>query len=248
MSLIIGNWKMRLSVAASVALAEQLTQSSASGVELVICPSFPSLVPVAAILKGSQVAFGAQDVASKEGGSYTGDVSASMLAEVGCRYVVVGHSERRRNHGEIESVIAEKIAMAVANHLVPILCVGETAEERTTGASSSVVRQQLTALMSAAASTGSLVVAYEPVWAISPHPAASAADATAMLPTLKEGLDAVLGPSWSTRVTILYGGSVDAKNVQGFVGSESFGGVLVGSESLHAESFLAIAAAVAPSA
>jgi triosephosphate isomerase len=200
------------------------------------------LSAVSAVLSGTKVSLGAQDVSSEEAGAHTGEVIASLLHEVGCRYVIVGHSERRRRLGESNDLIKKKVAAAVRHNLTPILCVGETHEERSAGRSEEVVREQVaTAVGGLNLAEGALVVAYEPVWAISPNPPARAVDALSMRPIIEDVLARELGQAaLRDQCVLVYGGSVRPENVLQFVGPETMQGVLVGAESLVAGEFLKI--------
>jgi triosephosphate isomerase len=234
---VVGNWKMRLSLAESGALADALAAAVQAGEGVVaVCPSFPCLATVAASLRGSVVALGAQDVSADERGAFTGEVAASVLVELGCRFVIVGHSERRTRHGESDELVGRKVAAVLRCGLTPVVCVGETAAERRQGQSTAVVTRQLRPVVAAAAGR-EFIVAYEPVWAISPQPAASGEEATAMLPAVRQAVAA------ASSVPVIYGGSVSPANVNSFVGPGRFAGVLVGAESVRATEFSAIAVA-----
>jgi triosephosphate isomerase len=235
--LIAGNWKMHGRLADVAAYAAALGHAP-SHVNLLICPPFPLLERFSGALDGSAVALGAQDCHAQAQGAHTGDVSAPMLKEAGASYVILGHSERRENHGETNADICAKTAAAMAAGLTPIVCVGETASEREAGAAEDVVRSQL---------RHSLprdfigVVAYEPVWAIGSGKTPTEADVTAMHGAIRAALVAQLGAT-GAGTKILYGGSVKPGNAALLLALPEVGGALVGGASLKAEDLLAIAA------
>jgi triosephosphate isomerase len=243
--LIAGNWKMNGLRADGLALADALAagaRATALRCDLLVCPPATLLAPLAERLNGSPVALGGQDCHMKASGAHTGDISAAMLADAGCRYVIVGHSERRTDHGESDAMVKAKAQAAMAAGLVPILCVGESAAERDRGEALSVVARQLAASLPTGADASTLVIAYEPVWAIGSGRTPGAGDIEAM----HEGLRAELGRhigAESQRLRILYGGSVKAANAAEILGLGEVDGALVGGASLKAEEFLAIARA-----
>jgi triosephosphate isomerase (TIM) len=238
--LIAGNWKMNGLRADAITLAEDV-RAGAQGVgcELLVCPPFTVLEAVAKILEGSTVAVGGQDCHTAQQGAHTGDISAAMLRDAGAAWVILGHSERRQNHGETDELIREKVLAAVAGGLTPIVCVGETEEQRASGQQTEVVGWQL---------AGSLpkpfagVVAYEPVWAIGTGRTATDQDVAAMHAFIREELARQFGePGHGIR--ILYGGSMRPANAGALLGVPHVGGGLIGGASLKAEDFLAIAGA-----
>ncbi len=236
-SLVVGNWKMNGSRAANTVLLAGIEAGCADAGALAVCVPFPYLADVAAALAGSPVAWGAQDVSVHAAGAYTGEVSAPMLAEFACRYVLVGHSERRQLHGETDAVVARKAVAALAAGITPIACVGETLAERDAGATEGVVARQLDAVI-AALGPGLMqaVVAYEPVWAIGTGRTASPAEAQAVHAALR----ARLAAAGAAEVPLLYGGSVKAANAAGLFAQPDVDGALVGGASLDAQEFLAI--------
>jgi triosephosphate isomerase len=214
--------------------------------ETSVCVPAPYLGEVAAALARSAISWGAQDCSSHEFGAYTGEVSAAMLAEFGCRYVIVGHSERRALHGESDELVAAKAKQALANGLVPIACVGETLAEREAGATEAVVGRQLAAVTSLlGARIASVVVAYEPVWAIGTGKTASPEQAQAVHAFLRAALAAATGGSGSIR--IVYGGSVKPDNAAQLFAQPDIDGGLIGGASLKAADFVAICRAAAQS-
>jgi triosephosphate isomerase len=230
--LVAGNWKMHGSRAANRALLgailKGLPESCKGGdAQCVVCPPYPYLADVAEQLRGTPLAWGAQNVNEHAQGAYTGEVSAAMLAEFGCRYVIVGHSERRQIYGETDALVAAKFSAARAGGLAPILCVGETLAEREAGRTEEVVARQL-----AAVDFGGGVLAYEPVWAIG-----TGRNAT---PEQAQVVHAFLRRRVPQDTSILYGGSVKAQNAAAIFAMPDVDGGLIGAASLVAEEFLAI--------
>jgi triosephosphate isomerase (TIM) len=240
--LVAGNWKMNGGLEPNARLLGRLADEW--GVverrALAVCVPAPYLAQAQAALAGTHVAWGAQDVSEHDAGAYTGEVSAAMVAEFGCRYAIVGHSERRQLHGETDAVVGAKARAALAAGLTPIACVGETLGERERGETDAVVRRQLAALMAALdGDTARIVVAYEPVWAIGTGRTAAPADAQ----RVHEALRTQLTAAGAAEVCILYGGSVKASNAPALFGMPDIDGALVGGASLDADEFLAIARA-----
>lgn len=246
--LVVGNWKMHGSIAGNAELLLGLRELvPTGGVESAVCPPFVYLPAVGAALAGSAIELGAQDVCEQgEAGAYTGEVSASMLREVGCRYAIVGHSERRAIYGETDELVARKFAAALAAGLVPILCVGESLQERDTGATEAVVVRQLEAVISAVGvgAVGRGVLAYEPVWAIGTGRTASPAQAQEVHACLR-GRIASIDATIAGSVRVLYGGSVKAGNAREIFAMPDVDGGLIGGASLKAAEFAAIVAAAA---
>ncbi|WP_349618172.1 triose-phosphate isomerase [Azotobacter salinestris] len=245
---VIGNWKMNGGLAANAALLDELLPSLAvlQGVDLAVCPPFPYLAQVAARLEGSDVALGAQNLNVATKGAFTGEVGGGMLKELGCRYVLVGHSERRSLFGECDEVVAEKFASALKAGLVPVLCIGETQTQRRQGQTEQVVSAQLQAVLRRAGIQGIAagVIAYEPVWAIGTGETASPEQAQAV----HRHIRALLGEFDRARAEatpILYGGSVKADNAQALFAQPDIDGGLIGGASLEAAAFAAICQAAA---
>ena len=237
--LVVGNWKMNGSVAANAALLDALKAAPLGGVEVSVCPPAPYLRDVATHLEGCAIAWGGQDCSSHEAGAFTGEVSAAMLAELGCRHVIVGHSERRALHGEGDRLVAEKAQAALAHGLMPIVCVGETLAEREAGTTEIVVARQLRAVTDLlGARTGGIVLAYEPVWAIGTGKTASPGQAQAVHAFLRRLL-ADAGAA-NRAVRILYGGSVKPDNAAELFAQADIDGGLIGGASLKAADFIAI--------
>ena len=237
--LIAGNWKMHGNRASNRALLDAVVKGMAGleGVECAVCVPFPYLAEVAAQLAGTRLSWGAQNLSEHAQGAFTGEVSAPMLVEFGCRYAIVGHSERRQLFGESDAVVAAKYAAALSQGVKPILCVGETLAQRDAGQTEKVVERQLQAVLESSGkkSLENAVVAYEPVWAIGTGRTASSAQAQAV----HEFLRAMVLPD--TR--ILYGGSVKPENAAALFAMQDVDGGLIGGASLVAGDFLAIARA-----
>ncbi|MEO8079322.1 MAG: triose-phosphate isomerase [Caldimonas sp.] len=241
--LVVGNWKMNGNRAANGALLAALKAAGPFTVDVSVCAPFPYLGEVRDALGGSAVAWGAQDCSSHASGAFTGEVSAAMLAEFGCRHVIVGHSERRTLHGESDGLVAEKAERALAAGLVPIVCVGETLAERDAGRTEAVVTRQLAAAIDAlGARIDEVVVAYEPVWAIGTGRTASPEEAQAVHAILRAQL-AAASPAAAASLRILYGGSVKGDNAAQLFAQDDIDGGLVGGASLNAGDFAAICAA-----
>ena len=238
--LIAGNWKMNGTIREAIALAEAVGQGAPRGEadpDLVVFPPFPHLHAVGSILMGHGVAMGAQTCHAEPKGAHTGDVSAAMLRDIGCAYVLLGHSERRMNHHESDADVRDKGAAAIMVGLVPVVCVGETMAQKAAGQSESVIQRQLQNSLPDRFSTARGVVAYEPDWAIGTGKTPSEEDITTIHALLRR-----LAPA-GTR--LLYGGSVKPGNAPVILALPNVDGVLVGGASLAAADFLAIAAAAA---
>jgi triosephosphate isomerase len=246
--LIAGNWKMNGSSAANTALLEGIIAGvpAGSGFRLLVCPPFPYLAAAVAELKGSAVKVGAQNVSEHASGAYTGEVSPAMLSDIGCEYVIVGHSERRALYGESSAHVAAKFMAAQAAGVTPILCVGETLGEREAGTTEAVINGQLDAVVEAAgiAAFASAVVAYEPVWAIGTGMTASPEQAEDVHKHIRARL-AKMDAGIAGELQILYGGSMKGENAAGLLAMPDIDGGLIGGASLKAQDFLAIATAAA---
>ena len=241
--LIVGNWKMNGSTDANVSLLQSLRAGVLNAdAEVAVCVPMPYLGQAQSLLAGSTVAWGAQDVSAHETGPYTGETSAAMLRDFGCRYVIVGHSERRQYHGEHDDLVAMKAQRALAAGLTPIVCVGETQAERDAGRTEFVVKRQLSAVIHTVGHcTSEIVVAYEPVWAIGTGSTALPEQAQAVHAVLRGQLQAATPRA--DRVRILYGGSMNAANAATLLAQPDIDGGLIGGASLKADEFLAIIAA-----
>jgi len=238
-NLVVGNWKMNGSHAANAELLAGLKAALPFMADVAVCAPFPYLAEVALALTGSSLAWGAQDCPRHEQGAYTGEVSAAMLAEFGCRYVVVGHSERRAYHAESDNLVAEKAKAALAQHLIPIVCVGETLAEREAGMTDDVVKRQLSAVIHTLGHcVPQIVVAYEPVWAIGTGLTATPEQAQAVHALLRAQLQAATPKA--SEMKILYGGSVKPDNAALLFSQTDIDGGLIGGASLKAADFVAI--------
>src|SRR5262245_40160707 len=235
--LVAGNWKMNGSVRANAALLDAIKAGLKPSDNVAVCVPFPYLAQVSQALSGSSVALGAQNLSEHDSGAYTGEVSGAMLREFGCRYAIVGHSERRTLYGEDDKRVAAKFVAARRAGLTPIVCVGETLEQRERGETESVVGRQLDAVVSAAgaAALANAVLAYEPVWAIG-----TGRNAT---PQQAQEVHAFVRGRLAAGLTILYGGSVKPGNAKELFAMPDIDGGLIGGASLVAEDFIAICAA-----
>jgi len=243
--LVAGNWKMHGSLAENAALLAAIKPALA-GIEAAVCVPFPYLAQAQAALAGSSIAWGAQNLSEQAKGAFTGEVSASMLLDFGCTYVIVGHSERRSLYGESDELVAKKYMAAQAAGLTPILCVGESLEERESGVTEAIVARQLDAVINVAgvASLAKAVVAYEPVWAIGTGKTASPEQAQAVHAFIR-GKIAALDAAVADELIIQYGGSVKAANAAELMIQPDIDGGLIGGASLVADEFIAICRAAA---
>jgi triosephosphate isomerase len=234
--LVAGNWKMHGSRASNRALLDTLVSGldRKSPVDVAVCPPYPYFEQVSALLAGTSIAWGAQNISDNAQGAYTGEVSAAMIKEFGCRYAIVGHSERRQLFRESDAQVAAKFAAAQSAGITPILCVGETLEERESGRTEEVVARQLGAVLKSN-DFGNAVLAYEPVWAIG-----TGRNAT---PEQAQAVHAFLRSRLSLDVRILYGGSVKANNAAAIFAMPDVDGGLIGGASLVAKEFLEIVGA-----
>jgi triosephosphate isomerase len=246
--LVAGNWKMHTTVRQAHDLAAALRERLAAtdGADVVVCPPFTALAEVGRTLAGSPIELGAQDVHWEPHGAFTGEISAPMLWDLGCTYVIVGHSERRRLVGEDDEVVRRKVAAALAHELIPIVCVGESLEERDRGRTERVVQTQarIATLDVPPDQAGQLVVAYEPVWAIGTGRPATGAEAGRVAGLLRGWLREWFGEA-AAAIRILYGGSVTPETIGEFASQPEVDGALVGGASLDADAFARIVGAVA---
>ncbi len=243
-ALIVGNWKMNgtLEEARPLATAIRDGVRRIRGADVVLCPPFTALSTVAEILKDSAVRLGGQNCHHEAAGAHTGEISPVMLVEIGCQYVLVGHSERRREMGETDEVINLKVRSALAHGLTPILCVGETADERRQGLTFPTVEGQLRAGLAGVSveSIAKSVLAYEPIWAIGTGATATPGQASEVHGYLRGLLSELTSKEMSQAIRILYGGSVKAENAEELVGAADIDGALVGGASLQAQGFVGI--------
>ena len=241
--LIAGNWKMNGSLAGNEALVKALLAGlPAQPCEVAVCAPALYLAQLQALVAGSPIELGAQDVSMHESGAYTGELSAAMLREFGARYAIVGHSERRQYHGETDQLVAAKAKTALASGVTPIVCVGETLAQREAGKTEEVVKRQLAAVIHTNGHCISeIVVAYEPVWAIGTGKTASPEQAQQVHAVLRAQLKAA--SAQAERIRILYGGSMNAANAAQLLSQPDIDGGLIGGASLKAQDFLSIIAA-----
>ncbi|AHC73579.1 triose-phosphate isomerase [Candidatus Endolissoclinum faulkneri L5] len=239
-SLIVGNWKMNMNCLSSKTLAADIIQNvSSKTIELAICPPFVYLLPVSLLLSSSKVLLGGQDCHNYKSGAHTGDIAPEMLVDLGCTYVILGHSERRICHNENNLVVRSKAKAAIEAGLIPIICVGETENERSAGKALEVVDKQIRGSLPERLNSNNLVVAYEPIWAIG----------TGRIPNIEyisivhSHIRNILGDICydAVNIRVLYGGSVKPDNAKKLMSVINVNGALVGSSSLQAADFLAIA-------
>ena len=252
--LIAGNWKMNLDHLQAIAFVQKLAWSlkdakhSYGDVEVAVFPPFTDLRSVQTLITADklELAHGAQDVSIHDSGAYTGEISGSFLSALGCRYVIIGHSERRQYHQEDDSVVAQKTVAALKHGLIPVVCVGETADDLETHGPSAVPVGQLTIVLDAISALkgdadADIVVAYEPVWAIGSGQAATPEQAQQVCAALRAAIADALGEDAAARTRILYGGSVKSGNIASFMNQKDVDGALVGGASLDVAEFSAIA-------
>jgi triosephosphate isomerase len=237
--LVAGNWKMNGSHPANAELLAGIVAARPFGCDVAVCVPFPYLSETAVALAGSDVRWGAQDCSVHASGAYTGEVSAGMLHEFGCRYVIVGHSERRQYHGESDQLVADKAKAALARGITPIVCVGETLAQREAGETEAVVKRQLSAVIHTLAHcAGEMVVAYEPVWAIGTGKVATPEQAQAVHALLRAQLKAAT--PHADAMQLLYGGSMKPDNAVALLAQPDIDGGLIGGAALKAADFVAI--------
>jgi len=246
--LVAGNWKLNGTRKSAAALITGIAQGveSLAGVEVAVCPPFPFLADASKFLADRAVALGAQNCSEQDQGAFTGEVAPGMLAEFGCRFVIVGHSERRTLFGESDAVVARKFTAAQRAGLIPILCVGETLEERENGQMARVILRQVEAVLDVVGVEGftAAVLAYEPVWAIGTGRTATAEQAQAVHALIREKISAH-DATIAGALRILYGGSVKASNAASLFGMPDIDGGLIGGASLDSDEFLSICRAAA---
>jgi triosephosphate isomerase len=244
--IVAGNWKMNTTLESARTLAQDIKDAgldAITGVEKVLCPPFVYLSAVAEIAGGTTLKVGAQDVHWQEKGAFTGEVSTAMLGDF-CTHVIIGHSERRAMFGDTDEVVAKKLAAVIASGLTPILCVGETGDERQAGQTQDVLRRQVEAALRDVELPATAVIAYEPVWAIGTGVAATAQDANEAIGFIRGELANHKGAATAGAVRILYGGSVSPSNIKEIVGQPEVDGGLVGGASLDANSFAEMVRAI----
>jgi triosephosphate isomerase len=242
--LVAGTWKMYKSVAEARHLVSELVpgMQSIEGVGKVLCPPFTALLAVRALLEGTDIAIGAQNIYWEASGAYTGEISPAMVAEL-CQYVIIGHSERRAYFGETNASVNRKVHAALSHGLIPILCVGETLEENDANRTAEVVSSQLQEGLARLdlEDGNAIIIAYEPVWAIGTGKAATAEGANSVVAdVIRPVLAEAFGETFSAQVRVLYGGSVKSDNAKEFFNQPDIDGALVGGASLKVDEFTAI--------
>jgi triosephosphate isomerase len=243
--IIAGNWKMNKDLHESAALVGELKTRLAdfrNEVDVVLCPPYPSLVIAGTLLKDSPMKLGAQNMSNFDDGAYTGEVSAKMLAAAGCSFVILGHSERRQYFGENDALVNAKVKKALAAGLTPIVCVGETLEEREAGQADRIVAAQIRGVLHelTAAETGRLVVAYEPVWAIGTGKTATPDQANGAHKLIRKTIGQLFSWGVAEKVPIQYGGSMNSANALDLLSQSDIDGGLIGGASLKSDAFMAI--------
>jgi len=237
---IVGNWKMYKTIPEALSLVKALLPHLPKDREVAVAPPFTALYSVASCIKGTALKLAAQNVFWEREGAYTGEISPLMLKDIGCEYVIIGHSERRLYFGEIDKTVAKKVNAVLEEGLKPILCVGERLEEREKGETFEIVKKQFLGSLENIQEIQKLVIAYEPVWAIGTGKTASPAQAQEVHKYLRHLVEEKWGREVSEEIRILYGGSVKPKNINELMQEEDIDGVLVGGASLKAEAFIKI--------
>jgi triosephosphate isomerase len=242
--LIAGNWKMNGLGGEADALARDLSGRARAadglGCDVLVCPPFTVISQVVAALRDTVIVVGGQDCHMERAGAHTGDISAPMLGDLGCQFVIVGHSERRQNHGESDAMVKAKAEAALAAGLSPIVCVGETEAEREQGSTLDVIVRQIEDSLPRSGKAGEFVIAYEPVWAIGTGKTATPDDVTEVHAAVREQLREIMGAGAGAEVRILYGGSVKPANAESLLSVSDVDGALVGGASLKGDDFWAI--------
>jgi triosephosphate isomerase len=239
--LMAGNWKMNLGIDASVSLIKSLKEKvkDVSETDILVCPSFIALKKVGSLLKGSNIELGAQNICSEEKGAFTGEVSAEMIKEAGCRYVIIGHSERRQIFKETDEILNKKLKIALKNKLKPIFCVGETLAEREANKVNEVISSQVKNGLKDLSKDEmqKITMAYEPVWAIGTGKNATPQQAQEVHVLIRDLIKGLFNEKISYSIRILYGGSVKPENIKELMMQSDIDGTLVGGASLKAEDF-----------
>ena len=247
-ALIAGNWKMNLDHLQAIAFVQKLAWTlkdqsfQSTNVDVAVFPPFTDLRSVQTLISADNLDFqlGAQDLSPHDSGAHTGDISGAFLSQLACEYVIVGHSERRADHHESDEVVTAKVQAALRHKLIPVICVGETAEDLEAHGAAKVPVEQLEAVLNAIPKDSNIVVAYEPVWAIGSGTPATADQAEEVCGVLRESIRRVHGDEQAERTRVLYGGSVKSANIAGFMKRPNIDGALVGGASLDVDEFAAI--------
>lgn len=242
-AIIAGNWKMHNTPKEAVKLIIELKDKvKDANCEVIVCPTFTSLAPVLTLVENTNIKVGAQNMHYEESGAYTGEISPLMLKELGVKYVILGHSERRQYFNEDDELINKKIKSALTHELIPILCVGESLEERESGIAFEKIKTQLQKDLNGIETEkiADIVIAYEPIWAIGTGKTATASDANEVIKYIREQIKKIAGEETGEKIRILYGGSVKASTIKEQMAQSDIDGALVGGASLKADEFAAI--------
>lgn len=246
--IIAGNWKMNKNIVEAKALAEELNKDVGKVTHpvVLVCPPFTALTEVSMLLKDSEIQVGGQNMHEADSGAYTGEISAEMLLTSGCTYVILGHSERRALFSETDKLVNAKVIKALASGLKPIVCVGETLDQRDKGTTEKVIEEQITGSLDSLSESDieKTTIAYEPVWAIGTGKVATPEQAEEVHLHIRKLLAAKFGDEIAEKITILYGGSVKASNAAGLFEKKNIDGALIGGASLKADEFAAIVKAM----
>jgi triosephosphate isomerase len=240
--LIAGNWKMNGAVSESVALARAVADGAPAGCAILVCPPAVLIPAVVTALENSSIAVGGQDCHFAENGAHTGDIAATMLVDTGCSHVILGHSERRADHGESDELVRAKAEAAYGAGLIAIVCVGETLEERDSGETLARISSQIEGSLPPAATAANTVIAYEPVWAIGTGRTPTTVDVDEVHAHIRGDIERRFGAGMAAELLILYGGSMKPSNAAELLAIDGVDGGLIGGASLKSEDFLAIAA------
>ncbi|MDR7319060.1 triose-phosphate isomerase [Brevibacillus nitrificans] len=239
--IIAGNWKMFKTIAEATAFAQEAKAGTTkAGVEKVVCAPFTALPALGQIFAGTDIALGAQNMHFEEQGAFTGEISPVMLKEIGVKYVILGHSERRQYFHETDETVNKKVHAALKHDLVPIVCVGESLEQREAGETANIVRTQTEGALAGltAAQLANVVIAYEPIWAIGTGKSSTAEDANETIAIIRQTIAERFGQETAEQIRIQYGGSVKPENIASYMAQPDIDGALVGGASLVAESYL----------
>lgn len=244
--IVAGNWKMNKTLPQGVELAKELQQNLITkrvNCQVILAPPYIHLAPIASILQpNSPIALSSQNIADHDKGAYTGEVSAEMIASIGCKYTIIGHSERRTYYGETNETLSQKVQLALANHLTPIFCVGEQLQDREDGHHYDVISKQLQESLFSLdpPSFDGIIIAYEPIWAIGTGKTATPEEAESMHRHIREQIALKYGDGIAKRISILYGGSCNASNAKELFAKENIDGGLIGGAALSVDKFLPI--------
>ncbi len=242
--MIAGNWKMNKTVAEGVDLVRKLSYATnnITSLDILVCPTFTALKSVSEAIKGTNIKLGAQNMFWEESGAYTGEISPLMIKDVGCEYVIIGHSERREYFGETEETVNKRLKSALSYSLKPILCIGEKLAERESGATERVLETQIVGALDgfSAVEMEQIIIAYEPIWAIGTGKTATPEIADSTQKFIRDKIASIFNSQLANKIRILYGGSVKPENAKDLLSCENIDGALVGGASLDADKFAKI--------